>query len=661
MYNKRPSHLTFAVLLMTALLSLMTSTIAMAKSPSVPLKQFYQMPMVESPTISPNGNNIAVILNQGEDVQVAVVPFNDKSKVKVLLKLGAEKYRIDNIYWANDSVILVSVTMPFRIDEYRYRTTHLYSARIDGSNVFEIRKKQLKKSPSLFYYNSPTVLSLLEDEPNHILVTIRDPRANNMPWVYKVNVFGGDFEKYQSNSNRIVGWYPTPSGEILMSVGIDDNPDTEIRYVYIRKNTDADWQRVKTIEAYKTETFTPIQYEPKTNSIIVLSDHVQDKAEPRKVSMWRYDVTSGKFTERMGLAPGNFDVTSAITRLEGKARKVIGFTYNDNFSRSVYFDKGSNSLSQQFKGLFAKSGLQGGLIDWNQTRSRFIAASVSDDKPLKYYLFDMANKKIVPWYGQYPELEKAPLAKVTPFDFKARDGMDLHGFLTLPNDVKNPPVVLFPHGGPFARDSQYFDRFVQMFASRGYAVLQVNFRGSRGYGNAYETAGYLQWGKKMQTDLIDALDWVKSSKQANADKACIVGGSYGGYAALAAGYQTPDRFKCIISFAGISNLELAVRHMKLFGHGEYVDNAVSEDVKVMQALSPMRHAKEFKAPVLLIHGRVDKRVRYEQSEYMYDALKYEKKAVEYELLEWGTHNFDDAGSLQKTMELMAGFLDKHLQ
>jgi len=220
--------------------------------------------------------------------------------------------------------------------------------------------------------------------------------------------------------------------------------------------------------------------------------------------------------------------------------------------------------------------------------------------------------------------------------------------------------VLFPHGGPFARDSQYFNPFVQLFASRGYAVLQVNFRGSTGFGNEYETAGYLQWGKKMQTDLLDAMDWVGKNELANTDKACIVGASYGGYAALAAGHQTPNKFKCIASLAGVSDLKLQIAHWKHRGNSNYVENAVSTDEKEQEALSPFYHAELFQAPVLLIHGMVDVRVSYQQSEKMYDALKDANKEVIYELFENGTHHFNDAGNLKKTMELTVSFLDKYL-
>ncbi|NQY65751.1 MAG: S9 family peptidase [Alteromonadaceae bacterium] len=632
------------------------STALNAKEATIPLKHFNQMPMVKLPSISPDGKHIASILNQGDLTQVAIFPFEDKTKMQVLLQLGGEKYRIESIDWANNERILVTVTQPLRIADWnvRVRTTHIYSAKIDGSDVFEIRKKARDTKKTTFYRYSPDLLSLLEEEPDHILVTMNDERDDNYTSVFKVNVTNGDFEKYLPNTNRIVRWGVSYTGEVLLGVGVDKNHRVNTRYIYTRKNVDSQWKMVKSYEAYKTNTFDVVAYESKTNSIIVISDY-----KLKKNALWRFDIASGEY-ELLGEAPGTLDVTSAIIRLEGKKRHVVGFRYNDNFVKRVYFDENSNKFSQQITSLFGKSNLQGSLYDWDRNKQRYIISVVSDSVPRKYYIYDKKVNKIKPWYTQFPYLARVQLAKVQPFDFEARDGMKLHGYLTLPNNVKNPPVVLFPHGGPFSRDSQYFDPFVQMFASKGYAVLQVNFRGSTGYGNKYNTAGYHQWGKKMQTDLMDAMAWLKETKQADTDNACIVGASYGGYAALAAGYQTPDKFKCIVSIAGTANMQSTLNDWRRWGLKNYIENAVTSDEAELEKLSPVNHANKFKAPVLLIHGKVDTRVSYFQSKDMYDALKDAGKEVDLKLFKYGTHHLNDAVNRRDAMELMATFLEKHL-
>jgi dipeptidyl aminopeptidase/acylaminoacyl peptidase len=643
-----------------ALILILVSLNTAAKSPLIPLEHFTKMPMVSSPTISPDGKNIALILNQGEFTKVAIVSFNDRSKIKVILQLSAEKIRIDDIFWANNERILVSVTQPIIIQSQRYRTSHLYSAKIDGSSAFEMRKKSRKKTRVAYYYNSPKLLSLLDNEPDHILVTINDPRDNNYSSVFKVNVNDGSFDKYLPNAKRIFSWGVNRTGEVLLAVGRDKNPNKDIKYIYTRKNSDADWQLVKTREAYKSHTFNVIMYEQETNSIIINSDYTENENVTAKDSLWRYHITSGKY-ELLGRAPENYDVTDAIIRTQGNNREVIGYKYNDGFIRNVYFDKNNDALASKFRNIFSSNNLQTNVYDWDDKKERYIISTISDSKSTKFYLFDKKTNKLIRWFEQYPQLDKYKLANVQPFDFTARDGMKLHGYLTLPNDVKNPPIILYPHGGPYARDSQYFDTFVQMFASRGFAVLQVNFRGSTGYGNRYQTSGYMQWGKKMQTDLLDAMQWVKETGKANTESACIVGSSYGGYAALVAGFQTPDKFKCIISIAGVADMEKQISHWERFGNGGYVDNAVSKDPDKMAEVSPVHHVNKFKAPVLLIHGQSDVRVSFYQSELMYDALKDADKDVQYELFKFGTHHLNDATNRTKAMTIMEAFLTKHLK
>ncbi|XPF96038.1 alpha/beta hydrolase family protein [Colwellia sp. RE-S-Sl-9] len=635
---------------------LFLSPVLMAKNASVPLEYFNQMPMVEIPTISPDGKNIAVILNQGENTQVAIFPFDDKSKMKVVLQLGAKKYRLHQLNWANNERLLIEVSQPLYIDDWnvRVRTNHLYSANLDGSDVFELRKRSKSKKKQDFYRNSPDLLSLLHNDEKHILVTIRDPRDNNYSSIFKVNVTNGEFEKYIPNKNRIVSWGVTPSGEVLLGIGVDDNYKKKTRYIYVRKDVNSDWLMVKSYEAYKTETFEPILFEPEKDSIIVLSDYKFNKK-----ALWRFNIKTSEYT-LIAEAPENLDVSGPIIKRSGNIKKLIGFTYNNNFIKRVYFDENSNQLALQISQIFEKNNLKANLYDWSESKTRYLIYAVSDKSPGKFFTYDKVKKKLSVWYSQYPDLENAKLASVQPIDFVARDGLKLHGYLTLPDNVTNPPVVLFPHGGPFARDSQYFDPFVQMFASKGYAVLQVNYRGSTGYGNAYRTAGYHEWGGKMQTDLIDAFNWLKQSKRANTDKACIVGASYGGYAALTAGYQTPDLFKCIVSIAGTANMELTLADWKKWGNRNYIDNAVTEDEAAFERLSPVNHAKEFKTPVLLIHGKVDTVVSYYQSKDMYDALKHSKKDVEIQVYEYGTHNLDDAVNRQDAMKLISEFLDKYL-
>ncbi|MCJ8319633.1 MAG: alpha/beta fold hydrolase [Colwellia sp.] len=641
---------------MTVIVFIVSFQTIASKPAQIPVSSFNQMPVVQQPSVSPNGKNIAVITNRGEVTQVSISPFDKPQEMLPVVELGGEKYRIESINWANDERVLVTVTQPFKVSTLQVRTTHVYSVKIDGSDIIELKKRSRKQTNWDFYRSSPRLLSTLVDEPNHVLMTIRDKRDDYYSSVFKVNITTGDFEKYLANNKKIVGWYFNDKGEVLMAIGIDDNYNTDIDYIYTRKDQKSDWKLIKKIEAYQDDTFSPVMFEPKTNSVIVISDHKLNKK-----ALWRYFIDTQEY-KLLGAAPDKLDIRSAITRLEGNGKKVVGYTYVKNFIKKVYFDQSNADLNQQVVNIFAKQGLQAFVYDWDKAENHYILYGVGDNKPGQFYLYNKSKQKISPWYGQYPSLSKHQLASVMPFTFKARDGMDLNGYLTLPNNVDNPSLIVFPHGGPYGvRDSQYFNPFVQLFASRGYAVLQVNYRGSGGFGNAYKTSGYAQWGKKMQTDLMDAVNWVKEMKLANIDNSCIVGASYGGYAALAAGYQTPKQFKCIVSIAGVGDMDDQVIHWKSRGHRSYIDNVVNESDESLAAISPIHHVKKFEAPVLLIHGRVDTRVSYHQSEDMYEALDDAGKEVKLKMFEWGTHNLDDSTNRQKAMGLMIEFVDQYLK
>jgi dipeptidyl aminopeptidase/acylaminoacyl peptidase len=627
---------------------------------SLPLEYFNQMPMLEDPVISPNGEHLAGIYNSNEKTQVVVMPFGSQD-LKALVTLGGEEYRINSIYWANNKRLLINVSQPYEYKGLRLRTTHLFSADLEGKNVFEMRRSinarvSTKTTELDFYFNSPRLLNILPNDADHILVTTRDSRDGNYASVFKVNINDGGFKKHIANTNRINNWITDKNGEILLAIGGSDRPRDDTKYVYLRENQDADWKLIKKYTPFESETFDPIMYEKETNSILLLSDH-----ELNKTALWRFDIKKNQFTDLVAKAPGEFDISNVIFKPSHTEMNVIGYTYVDDFVRRVYWDSEQKNIGNQLAKLLSKSGLQSNIYDYSLNKNRYIISAISDSSPVKYYLFDKNKKSLSLWFSQFPYLEGKALANVTPFTFNARDGMEIYGYITLPNGVEKPPVILFPHGGPYARDYQYFDPYVQMMANEGYAVLQVNFRGSTGYGNKYMTSGYHQWGRAMQTDLLDAYEWLLATELVHKDKACIAGASYGGYAALVAGYQTPELFDCIVSIAGVSDLGDQMTMWRRLGSFDYIDNAVNGDDTDIKAVSPYYHTEKFKKPVLLIHGKKDTRVSYRQSSAMYDQLKSAGKDVMYKEFDYGTHYLDDATNRANAMKLMKDFFEEHLK
>lgn len=295
----------------------------------------------------------------------------------------------------------------------------------------------------------------------------------------------------------------------------------------------------------------------------------------------------------------------------------------------------------------------------------FFKVSASNNSG-EYYLFDLKKRTAKFMFPLHSWMDPAQIAKTTPFELKARDGLLLHGYLTLPNVElqKNLPLVVMPHGGPHGRyDDDRYDDWAQVLASRGYAVLKVNFRGSGGYGTEFELAGYRQWGRAMQDDVSDATKWAVKQGFADANRIAIAGASYGGYAALMGAVREPDLYRAIISYAGVSDLELMYTRGdiedSLYGEN-FLKRVLSEDRAELKNRSPVNLAAQFHAPVLIIHGGRDQRVPVIHGRSMRDALKAANKIVEYFEITDEMHGFFKQNNKQEAYTRMLAFLDKYL-
>jgi dipeptidyl aminopeptidase/acylaminoacyl peptidase len=289
----------------------------------------------------------------------------------------------------------------------------------------------------------------------------------------------------------------------------------------------------------------------------------------------------------------------------------------------------------------------------------------SDINPGDYYLFDTTTLRAEFLRAGRIWIEPKQMRPKEPFALTARDGLALHGYVTRPAGDGPHPMVVLPHGGPHGvRDGWEFDSEVQLLANRGYAVLQVNFRGSGGYGMDFESAGYREWGGKMQDDLTDATRWAIEQKIAPADRICIYGVSYGGYAALMSASREPDLYRCAIGYAGVYDLEYVLESGDIPDSRSgraYLERVLGSDVARLRTQSPVYNAQNIKAPVLLIHGKVDGRADYEHAKRMRAALEKNQKKVEWLALEGEGHGAYDEATRRQVYERILQFLDTNLK
>jgi dipeptidyl aminopeptidase/acylaminoacyl peptidase len=310
------------------------------------------------------------------------------------------------------------------------------------------------------------------------------------------------------------------------------------------------------------------------------------------------------------------------------------------------------------------------ILDYTPDRKTVVAAVETSSEPPKLYLLNMNVPSISEIGAVMPSLVGVAMGNVKATTFKSRDGVDIPVYVTMPpghNDAKNAPTIMFPHGGPASRDEPRFDWWAQFMASRGYVVIQPQFRGSTGFGGEFEEAGVRQWGKRMQDDVSDAVAWAVKEGMTDARRTCIVGASYGGYAALAGATMTPELYKCAISVAGVSDLPQMMREERADVGGRrsstvnyWANHIGSEDRGAMEAASPRRLAGDVRAPILLIHGKDDTVVKFNQSRTMANALRAANKPFKLVELKGEDHWLSRASTRLEMLKEIEAFLTENL-
>jgi dipeptidyl aminopeptidase/acylaminoacyl peptidase len=290
----------------------------------------------------------------------------------------------------------------------------------------------------------------------------------------------------------------------------------------------------------------------------------------------------------------------------------------------------------------------------------------SEMQPPVYYFYDRDRRQLTHLFNQRPEIKPQEMAQTKRVTYAARDGLKIPAYLTLPvgREPRNLPAIALVHGGPWARDMIQWDPEVQLLANRGFAVLQMNFRGSSGFGDAYLRAGYREWGQKIQDDITDGVKWLIAEGIADRDRIGITGGSYGGYATLVGLVKTPELYRAGAAYASVTDIEFLISDDKWYDWGvawhETMVGGGRNDVARLRQSSPLRRAAEIRVPVLLGHGENDQRVHVRQSRRMADAMKEAGKQVEYMEFPDEVHGFLLETNRVRWYERLAAFFEEHL-
>ncbi|WP_298164825.1 S9 family peptidase [Novosphingobium sp.] len=385
-----------------------------------------------------------------------------------------------------------------------------------------------------------------------------------------------------------------------------------------------------------------------------------------RYALWRFNFATRKRGEMVFEAPG-VDIDDFDTQFDGANLYAAWFT--DDRPRAHWFDaelaKVQDAIDQAVTG--AVGDRMATIVSYSRDRARMLVHIGGSNDPGRYYVFDQAAG-IMQLFAQANEkLKPSQLSPTRYTSYKTRDGLAVPAYLTLPkgHEAKNLPLVILPHGGPYdVRDDGTFDVDVQFLANRGYAVLQPEFRGSGGYGKAFYEKGEGQWGRAMQDDLDDGMDWLAKQGTIDPKRVCIVGSSYGGYAALWGAVRNPERYRCAASFAGISDLKRQLKYQITFKiskryRKDWRKTVQGDETFDLTTVSPLYAIDKLKVPLLIVHGDADQRVPYKQSKLYADALAKAGKSYEFVTMKGEGHGFSSDANQQLWLDKLEAFLAKY--
>lgn len=611
-----------------------------------PAEAFGSLPLAQ-PQLSPDGRHFAVIQDVAGRPAVEIYTVNTKNPPAIV---GDSRDLIAGFVWAKNDRLLIKINTNTKIGGDRFVRAYFQALTVDAEG----------DHPTLMFgdtvwsgmnMSTSAVADLDNGDPTHILMPLIVPNGVTL---YRVDVTTGKAEPLLHGDPYTMQFITDGTGHVVARVRALGDTDAQLDY-----RDGEHWKAVGQYDLSSGRGSSIIGLNEKGDGIVRYAEDDKTKTD----GLTLIDPATGKESPLYG--NDRYDVADILTDV--RTDRVIGVSYVDDRTQYHYFDPAWQNLQSGLEAAFPGKSVYA--ASWNDGKDKLIIDVEDPGKPKTYYFLDRTTHQAMQIVSAYPHLTDADLGEVKPWPYKARDGLDIPAYLTLPpgKAAKNLPVVILPHGGPSARDAMGFDWMAQFFANRGYAVLQPNFRGSTGYGEKFESAGYGQWGLKMQDDVTDGVKKLIADGVADPKRICIVGASYGGYAALAGAAFTPDLYACAVSFAGVSDLFLlwrdgvALRGNRHYGLGwtKSVGDRF-DDADKLEATSPARHADQIKCPVLLMHGADDSTVRIDQSEAMRDALQKAGKEVQFIKFDGDSHYMQLADTRIRFLKETEAFLQKNI-
>ncbi len=615
------------------------------KPSDIPVEVFAALPTFSSALLSPSGKKLGYYVSMRG--RRHLVAQNLDGSNRSLIPPWDKKLELGSYFWKSDDLIVFSLSMTLNRRVFRGKTTE---TRIMSFNLAteEFRWLGKPKGRSRKVSQLERIVDRLVDDPSHILLQL-DFDLDTTPSVYKVNIETGKRKRRKGGRRGINNWYTDQNSVIRFGAGY--RPDSS-KYNATFRTTEGKW-----IDLTKVDWADEYNIEGFSEDANIL--YVSGLSAYGTIGLFRLDIRSGEIIDSV-FAHEKVDMGNMFNH--PVTGRLAGVIYVDDFYRIKYFDKTLSSLQRSFTKALPGENIT--IVGKARDAEKYLVFADSDTNPGDYYYYDRSNRQL-DWIAAYrASIDASMMSPVKQVSIPVRDNSEIPAYLTQPNGGKTPenlPAIILPHGGPHARDNAEWDWWSQFYASRGYLVLQPNFRGSEGYGPAYENAGKKQWGGLMQDDVTDATRWLIAEGMADPERICIAGASYGGYAALMGVIKETELYRCAISVNGVTSLPRlkSEDRRRTVGSRAWTKNMGLEGVED-KAVSPYHRADEITVPVLLISSVDDARVPYEHSEDMHNKLKRLRKDSQYVKLENGAHSMLTAESRLITLRETENFLREHI-
>ncbi|MCM8730391.1 alpha/beta hydrolase family protein [Hephaestia sp. GCM10023244] len=607
---------------------------------------FARLPFVEHAALSPDGTQMAGLFAIDGQQHILITPVVGDRSARVVVGIP-DQTQVGWLRWVGNDNIVVGLTALLRV-----QMDNWYVSRLIGVN--RATGKVTKLLWDAGGQNAADVLWVPTDDTTEILVAAQQSIYSNLPefWptVYRVDVTTGRKRIEERPRTNVLSWGADHLGHVRYGIGYRDH-STRSTLVYRPDGRGAfrTIDRAKLID--EEELAVPLLFNPGSDHGLVIKEDETGRSIVAEV-----DLVSGNDIRVVYAAP-EADVEAIRLSLDGS--RLLGVYTTDRDQPVHWIDPVMAAYQKAMQAASPKSDVR--IVSYNQDLSKLLVRFSTADSPGLLFYYDDTAKDLVQLAEINADIGARRLARPKFIKYKARDGLEIEGVLTLPRGVaaKALPFIVMPHGGPWAHDDLSYDYWVQFLANRGYAVLQPNFRGSTGYGAAFSKAGQGQMGFAMQDDISDGVRWAIAEGIADPKRVCIVGASYGGYAAMWGIAKDPDLYRCAVSINGVSNLR---REVNDFG-GTVRETLYRGQWEKMTpdfaAVSPINAVDRIKTPLLLIHGKKDVTVDQVQSVKMNAAMAKAGKAVEFVSIPLADHYFTREADRITLLASIEAFLQKY--